>query len=130
MPLLHQVIPIIDVLTAHLENTVADILLHKVIRRAAARGLGVLNKYYSLTDESVMYRIAMSKCLVLCLVIPHTHYISVVLHPRYKLEYFRKQKWEVEWINTARTMVVDQWETYYKPKPMGSNAGSLGRTVR
>lgn len=64
MPLLPDTIPIIDVLTAHLTNTVVD--KHKKgivrpIRIAAARGLAVLNKYYSATDESVMYRIAMSK---------------------------------------------------------------------
>ena len=54
----------------------------------------------------------------------------VVLHPWYKLEYFRKQKWEAAWVDTARAVVVEQWETYYKPAPKNtSNTGSIGRTV-
>ena len=43
--------------------------------------------YYSLTDSSNIYRIAM------------------VLHPGMKLEYFHNQKWEHEWIEQADTLV-------------------------
>ena len=60
-PLLYDVIPLIDKLSLQLEKAVKDRALSKVVRVAAARGLGVLNKYYSKTDDSIMYRLAMSK---------------------------------------------------------------------
>ena len=73
VPLLHETIPVIDILTTHLTNTVIDkekkgIL--RPIRVAAARGLAVLNKYYSATDESIMYRIAMSMSNTISILLP------------------------------------------------------------
>jgi hypothetical protein len=38
-----------------------------------------------------------------------------VLHPKYKLAYFQKAQWEQEWIDTAKDMLRDEWETTYKP---------------
>ena len=64
MHLIHQVIPYIDLLTTHLEKAVADWSLMKPVRSSAARGLRMLNKYYSRTDDSIMYRIAMSMLLL------------------------------------------------------------------
>lgn len=58
-PLIHEVIPIIDVLTETLEDAVADMSLKPSVRVGAARGLAVMNKYYSLTDRSIMFRCAM-----------------------------------------------------------------------
>ena len=60
VPLLHEVIPLIDMLTHKLENTVTDHSLLPAIKSAAAKGLAVLHKYYSKSDESIMYRCAMS----------------------------------------------------------------------
>lgn len=42
-----------------LDEKVLDPHLHVTVRAAAARGIKVLNKYYSKTDESIMYRLAM-----------------------------------------------------------------------
>ena len=71
------------------------------LRVAAVRGLGIMNKYYSKTDESVMYRIAMGMCsslLTCCRLL----IIVSVLHPKHKLEYFRQHGWDhQDWINTA-----------------------------
>ncbi|THH18573.1 hypothetical protein EUX98_g8934, partial [Antrodiella citrinella] len=89
-PLLHNVIPIIDVLTERLQATINNITLTPSVRLAAKRGLKVLNKYYSVTDESVMYRIAM------------------LLHPCYKTEYFKRQLWETAWIDTALDILREQ----------------------
>ncbi|THH15827.1 hypothetical protein EUX98_g9402 [Antrodiella citrinella] len=97
-PLLHVVIPIIDKLTAELENVIANNNLVQAVRLAATRGIKVLNKYYSATDESIMYRLA------------------ILLHPRYKMAYFKKQKWPQDWIDTATDLLRQQWVTYYKPK--------------
>ena len=60
IPLLHEVIPVIDLLTKRLEDVSSDAKYIPSVRARAAKGLVVLNKYYSKTDESVMYRCAMS----------------------------------------------------------------------
>lgn len=39
---------------------------------------------------------------------------STVLHPRHKLNYFLKAKWESEWINTAQELVQDEFRRNYK----------------
>lgn len=61
VPLLHEVIPIIDTLHAELEKYEknADKLYLPIISVAAARGRAVLHKYYAATDDSIMYRAAM-----------------------------------------------------------------------
>ncbi|KAH9915974.1 uncharacterized protein BXZ73DRAFT_24955, partial [Epithele typhae] len=53
-------------------------------------------KYYALTDSSEAYRIAM------------------VLHPRYKMEYFKSEHWPDDWIETAKTVVRDRYDAVYK----------------
>lgn len=68
VPLLHEVIPIIDILTAKLVDTISDFKLPTQIRFAAALGYEVINKYYSATDESIMYRCAMGEWLYLFIV--------------------------------------------------------------
>lgn len=57
---MHQVIPIFDIITTALEDNIENNVLPLVIRHAALRGYLMLNKYYSLTDDSVVYRVAMS----------------------------------------------------------------------
>ena len=58
---MHEVIPYIDILTAHLDDFQDNIGLSTGIRAAAKRGRLMLSKYYSLTDETSIYLIAMSK---------------------------------------------------------------------
>jgi hypothetical protein len=55
-----------------------------------------MDRYYSLTDSSHVYRIAM------------------VLHPGMKLEYFHNQKWEEEWIEQAETLVREEYAAKYE----------------
>jgi len=61
IPLIHEVIPHIDVITSTLDEFMDDASKHPAVRHAALRGLLMLNKYYTLTDESIVFRIAMSK---------------------------------------------------------------------
>lgn len=61
IPLLYEVIPIIDILNEKLEDAAENTSLLPSVRAGAMKGLAVLNKYYSKTDESIMYRIAVSK---------------------------------------------------------------------
>ena len=58
--LVHEVIPYMDVLTEHLARFKEDSVLNSIIRAASERGIKVINRYYSKTDQSVVYRIAMS----------------------------------------------------------------------
>jgi hypothetical protein len=60
-PLLHHIIPLFDIITHKLDGFVDDEKLHPAVRTAAARGRVMLNKYYGLSDDSIMYRIAMHK---------------------------------------------------------------------
>ncbi|KIM35089.1 hypothetical protein M413DRAFT_48960, partial [Hebeloma cylindrosporum] len=95
-PLIHQVIPIFDIITTALEDSIDNNSLPSVVRHAALRGYLMLNKYYSLTDESVVYRIAM------------------ILHPRYKTSYFVRAKWPQQWSTDAETLARKVWTAKYK----------------
>ncbi len=48
--------------------------------------------------------------------------ISTVLHPSYKLEYFKKAKWEDEWIRTAREITREEFDRSYRA--MGIDDGT------
>ncbi|OJT02154.1 Zinc finger BED domain-containing protein RICESLEEPER 2 [Trametes pubescens] len=98
--LVHQVIPYIDVLTRHVDTFAANEDLAPAVRAAARRGRLILDKYYGLTDGSIVYRIAM------------------ILHPGLKTQYFRDQDWPEEWITAAVELTRDEWTTYYKPAPV------------
>jgi hypothetical protein len=115
IPLLHQVIPVIDILTRHLEDTSSNSKYLPTICAGAAKGLVVLNKYYSKTNESIMYRCAMSifcYCFRFCM---SSNLNFIVLHPMYKLTYLRSKKWPEKWVDAARLVLQEQWTTYYKP---------------
>ncbi|KAF8587379.1 hypothetical protein K439DRAFT_1338216 [Ramaria rubella] len=89
-------VPIMDVLTATLDKYASDKMLFPAVHSAAARGHEIINKYCLLTDDSIVYRIAM------------------VLHPRYKTIYFQRQKWPDSWVDTAVSLVCEEWEKNYK----------------
>ena len=42
------------------------------------------------------------------------------MHPKYKLAYFRQQKWEPEWVETARELARDHYNKFYRPSPADS----------
>ncbi|OJT13582.1 hypothetical protein TRAPUB_9870 [Trametes pubescens] len=96
--LVHEVIPFMDLLTEHVDEFIADETLHPAVRGAAKRGRAILDKYYTLTDTTTVYRIAM------------------MLHPRYKTQYFKDQSWPDEWITEAREIIEEEWTSNYKPK--------------
>jgi len=67
-----------------------------------------MNRYYSRTDCSVAYRIAM------------------VLHPGMKLEYFRANEWEEDWIEQAEELVREGYAAKYEKKTNDSDAAPMG----
>jgi len=65
MPLLYQVIPLIDTLIWMLETAGDNKVFFPAVHATAAKGIAILNKYYAKTDESIMYCCAMSRFIVL-----------------------------------------------------------------
>ena len=61
VPLIHEVIPLFDSLINRFEEFIGNEDLFPGVHAAAIRGRAVLCKYYSKTDDSIMYRMAMSK---------------------------------------------------------------------
>ena len=57
----------------------------------------------------------------------------LVLHPRYKLKYFERQGWNQEWIETAETIVREEFKASYADyvihKPLAS-VQALEKKVR
>jgi hypothetical protein len=121
VPLIHQVIPLFDGITRALDDYAGNVDYAPAVRMAAVRGHTMLNKYYGLTDDSVVYRIAMCMShitishFIICLLVDY-----LVLHPRYKSTYFQKAGWPREWIRTAEDILRKEWETNYKPGVSGS----------
>jgi hypothetical protein len=66
-----------------------------------------LDRYYSLTDSTVVYRIAM------------------VLHPGMKLEYFKRAEWEADWIEQAESLVRDEYMSSYQAKSNATQAAPV-----
>jgi hypothetical protein len=89
------VIPAMDRLTEGLDPQTKT-AYHPGIIAALKLARKKMNRYYSLTDASMVYRIAM------------------VLHPGMKLEYFRQHTWEVDWIEQAEDLVRDEYNLRYK----------------
>jgi len=75
----------------------------------------MLNKYYTLTDDSIVYRVAMS--VFFNLFLSSFTYIQpffTVLHPRYKTTYFSRAKWPEQWIEDAKNVAREAWRNNYK----------------
>ncbi|KAF9513199.1 hypothetical protein BS47DRAFT_1296707, partial [Hydnum rufescens UP504] len=77
---LADVIPVMDSIDSVLEVGMGTKKYHDSIRLGLALARRTLNRYYSKTDASDAYRVAM------------------LLHPRYKTTYWKDHDWEPEWI--------------------------------
>ncbi|KAI0693046.1 hypothetical protein C8T65DRAFT_539034, partial [Cerioporus squamosus] len=90
-PNLVTIIPAID----HIDDQLAKIALDKkilpAVRAAASLGRKTCNRYYEKTDETEAYRFAM------------------MLHPSWKLEYFKEAGWEDEWISHAKDLLEQEY---------------------
>ena len=60
--------------------------------------------------------------------------LRLVLHPQYKLEYFKNANWEPEWIRTAEEIFRTQFELHYGKENNAEREtqvdNSLDETVR
>lgn len=119
VPLIHQVIPLIDSITSHFDAVLDSSTTSLAIQHAALRGLLLLNKYYACTDDMIVYRISMSTFHKVIFFLS-SHLCYLVLHPRIKTQYFKKAGWEEEWIENAKFIAKNEWVTNYKPSTSAS----------
>ncbi|KNE90046.1 hypothetical protein PSTG_16491 [Puccinia striiformis f. sp. tritici PST-78] len=101
-----DIVVFIDQITCHLSTIISNPNddYPPALRNACCAGLQLTNKYYTLTDCSPLYRVAM------------------VLHPSFKDEYFKLAKWKPEWIQESIRLTREMWETHYKPLPQATNS--------
>ncbi len=125
-PLIFEVFPAIDKLMWFLEQGRDDMELHAAVRMACYRAMLVLNKYYAKSDESVIYRIAVSKSILIKRLYIKT---LAVMHPGYKLQYFRSQNWLQDWIDEAIVVLCEEWNDY-KPQSATPSSTSVHAPTR
>jgi hypothetical protein len=115
IPLIHQVIPLFDGITCVLNDYAGNVDYAPAVHMATVHSCTMLNKYYRLTYDSVVYHIAMcmSHITISCSM-PFSLVYYLVLHPRYKSTYFQKAGWPCEWIQTAEDILQKEWENNYK----------------
>lgn len=111
-----MVIPAMDLIDEVLTDaSINEEIYAPSIRAACALGKKTLNRYYNKTDDSEMYRITMSE-FHLCSCSIHlqlAHLVALVLHPEFKLEYFKNAKWQPAWIKTAEELFRAEYERTY-----------------
>ncbi|KAJ8454957.1 hypothetical protein ONZ45_g19104 [Pleurotus djamor] len=107
-PNLPTVIPAMDFMDEKLATLCLDRKYSISVRAALSLAKRTLNKYYDKTDHSEVYRIAM------------------ILHPRHKLAYFQKAKWQSTWIQTAREIFLEEYESSYSSRDEFSEGDDAG----
>ncbi|XP_006460998.1 hypothetical protein AGABI2DRAFT_69910 [Agaricus bisporus var. bisporus H97] len=96
--LLSSVIPTMDDIDETLEMSIKNEKYSPALVHALTLGKRTLNKYYSQTDASELYHIAL------------------ILDPHYKVAYMRDAHWPSMWVDTAEDLVRDTFEMYYAPE--------------
>ncbi|QRW02441.1 DNA polymerase [Ceratobasidium sp. AG-Ba] len=104
VPMLADVIVHYDSLDYTYGKICNDTSLPLYVRHAANRARKVLNKYYTKTDTSHLYR------------------LSILLHPGLRANYLRLAKWEEDWIETAILLAVSIYLKFYKLEDTSSSA--------
>ncbi|KAG1887418.1 uncharacterized protein F5891DRAFT_967254, partial [Suillus fuscotomentosus] len=87
-PNLATVIPAMDLIDEKLTTYSCNRQYHSSIHSAVQLAKATLNRYYQLTDQSEVYRIAMGLFFLVSVLTAHIH-TYIVLHPHHKLVYFR-----------------------------------------
>lgn len=113
-PLISAVIPAMDFIDSKLTSNSIDVNLKASIRAACALAKKTLNRYYSKTDDSHVYRIAMRMSISSSgPMFAHELAYSSVLNPEYKLEYCKTASWPTDWISTMRELARRTWLDKY-----------------
>ena len=110
---LATVIPAMDIIDSMIATTSeASQKFCLAICVALAVGSMTLNKYYNKTDNLEVYCISMG-VFRLWLSASSLTAILLVLHPRHKLEYFKKNGWCDSWIKAAHDIVREEFDRSY-----------------
>lgn len=105
-----------DHIERHLASAAIDKKYDSSIQAAINIGKTLLNRYYSLTDHSELYHIAMGKFLYVYFnnsILIYTMHTFLVLHPSHKVDYFKMADWTDEWHETAAGIVRAEFECVY-----------------
>ena len=107
-----------DKMHAELTAAAENVEYSPALQAALSLGKNLLDKYYSLTDDSEVYRIAMGMYIIFIFdefwLLLIYNYIYLVLHPKHKLKYFEKQNWDEDWIKTAEDIVREEFRRNYE----------------
>lgn len=99
-----------DRIDAVLHSTGATVLTPSV-KHALTFARKHLDKYYSKTDLSNVYQIAMSTSFILLTSAAFFYFgtLHAVLHPQLKLKYFSQHGWSKTWVEIAEEIVRDEF---------------------
>ncbi|OAV93969.1 hypothetical protein PTTG_27109 [Puccinia triticina 1-1 BBBD Race 1] len=89
-----NIVVFIDQITEHLSTAITAVKYPPALRNASRVGLKITNKYYSLTDSSALY------------------WIAIVLHPSFRDKYFKLLYWEPKWIAEAIRLAREMWVSF------------------
>lgn len=126
-PSLATVIPAMDHIDEMLTSHARDHHIPHVIRNALAIAKKTLDKYYTKSDQSEVYRIAM-RMFQFLLMWQLIDFLIPVLHPRHKLRYFESARWPTDWINTAQGILREEFErSYARPSSSDEDSDEVDR---
>ncbi|KAK4700150.1 hypothetical protein P7C70_g6101, partial [Phenoliferia sp. Uapishka_3] len=95
MPVIADVLLWIDAIQGHFDDILGDDESVPALHNAVLRGNKLLNKYYSLSDQCIWYRIA------------------ILLHPSLGVAYLVKAGWEPSWIEEAIRVAEAHFKKHY-----------------
>lgn len=108
-PLVADIVVAHDVLDRH--YTTLSLQTNADIQSGAKRALQVLSKYYSISDDNALLRLAV------CRYFFRFYLTTTVFHPRLKTEYLVLRKWQDSWISTAKKYLQDIYTKHYRTSP-------------
>lgn len=117
-----MVIPAMDHIDEKFGSDALNPRLHSAIRASVAVAKRTCNRYYSRTDDSNLYRVAMGEFSVSVCSIFLINSILTVLHPRYKLAYFKDADWDDDWQEKAHALVREIYDRDYATLDPGAPA--------
>jgi hAT family C-terminal dimerisation region len=117
-----HVIPTMDQIDNMLQDSMSEPLM-LAVKHVLKFARQIMNKYYSRTDLSNVYRIAMGMFIVS--IVSHQLTMLVVLHPQMKLKYFQSHGWKQDWIDTVHDITTEKFAKYNKvSEPQSASASS------
>ncbi|KAL7411358.1 ribonuclease H-like domain-containing protein [Mrakia frigida] len=108
VPMIHEALIYIDLLRDGLVELAGQYSPGHPMRGIARRGIFVLDKYWKISDETPLHRLA------------------VLLHPSFKRDYFAATGWKPAWIKEALDALYEMWNDYYYVEtPPGTSPAPL-----